>query len=108
MEEVARIDGMVKLMLEMFAVPYIPVESLSMQERLRTVAQVLRLAGLPTADERRTQRRAQRSPPRGGSPHLSGNKPLTSPAVRPHAARIVGLIEPARYVTRPFGQAPMA
>ncbi|MEZ6003172.1 MAG: AAA family ATPase [Planctomycetota bacterium] len=68
-EEVVRIDGMVKLMLEMFAVPYIPVESLSMQERLRTVAQVLRLAGLPTADERRTQREereeAQRPAARG-------------------------------------------
>ena len=28
-EEVLRIDGMVKLMLEMFAVPYVPVASLS-------------------------------------------------------------------------------
>jgi predicted ATPase len=36
-EEVVRIDGMVKLLLEVFGVPYIPVESLSMQE-LQTVA----------------------------------------------------------------------
>ena len=32
-EEVLRIDGMVKILLEMFAVPYVPVESLAMQER---------------------------------------------------------------------------
>ncbi len=43
-EEVVRIDGMVKLLLEMFDVPYIPVESLSMQERVRLVDRVLRLA----------------------------------------------------------------
>jgi nicotinamide riboside kinase len=45
-EEVVRIDGMVKLMLEMFGVPYVPVESLSMQERVRCVDRVLTLAGL--------------------------------------------------------------
>ncbi len=45
-EEVVRIDGMVKLLLEMFAVPYIPLESLSMQERVRGVERVLDLAGL--------------------------------------------------------------
>jgi len=45
-EEVVRIDGMVKLLLEVFDVPYIPVESLSMQERARLVERVLDLAGL--------------------------------------------------------------
>lgn len=45
-EEVVRIDGMVKLLLEMFGIPYIPVESLSMQERVRLVERVLSLAGL--------------------------------------------------------------
>lgn len=45
-EDVLRIDGMVKLMLEWFAIPYIPVESLSMQERSRLVERVLALAGL--------------------------------------------------------------
>ncbi|MBL9078651.1 MAG: ATP-binding protein [Planctomycetes bacterium] len=44
-EEVVRIDGMVKLLLEVFDVPYIPVESLSMQERVRLVERVLDLAG---------------------------------------------------------------
>ncbi|MFT4647438.1 MAG: nicotinamide riboside kinase [Planctomycetota bacterium] len=45
-DEVVRIDGMVKLMLEMYEIPYIPMESLSMQERLRMVTQILNLAGL--------------------------------------------------------------
>lgn len=48
-EEVVRIDGMVKLLLEMFDVPYIPVEPLSMQERVRLVERVLGLAGMPKA-----------------------------------------------------------
>jgi nicotinamide riboside kinase len=46
-EEVLRIDGMVKLLLEMFDVPYVPVESLSMQERIRLVARVLEIGGMP-------------------------------------------------------------
>ena len=48
-EEVVRIDGMVKLLLEMFQVPYIPVESLSMQERVRLVERVLELVPQPRA-----------------------------------------------------------
>ena len=45
-DEVVRIDGMVKFMLEWFGVPYLPMASLSMQERLRAVERVLSLAGL--------------------------------------------------------------
>lgn len=45
-EEVVRIDGMVKLMLEWFGIPYIPMESLSMQERVRHIERVLSLTGL--------------------------------------------------------------
>jgi nicotinamide riboside kinase len=45
-EEVLRIDGMVKFMLEFFEVPYIPIESLSMQERTRLVDRVLELGGV--------------------------------------------------------------
>jgi nicotinamide riboside kinase len=45
-EEVLRIDGMVKLLLEMFGISYIPVESLPMQERIRLMERVLELAGL--------------------------------------------------------------
>ncbi len=46
-EEVVRIDGMVKLLLELFRIPYIPVASLAMQERVRLMERVLDLAGLP-------------------------------------------------------------
>jgi len=49
-EEVVRIDGMVKLLLEMFGIPYIPVESLGMQERVRLLESVLGLAGLERTD----------------------------------------------------------
>ena len=45
-EEVVRIDGMVKLLLEMFAVPYVPVDCLPMQERTRLVERVLSLTGV--------------------------------------------------------------
>lgn len=48
-EEVLRIDGMVKLMLEMFAIPYIPVDCLPMQERVRLLERVFSLAGLEPA-----------------------------------------------------------
>ena len=51
-EDVVRIDGMVKLLLEMFGVPYVPIESLGMQERVRLVTRVLSLAGLEPTDAR--------------------------------------------------------
>jgi len=49
-EEVLRIDGMVKLLLEIFDVPYIPIGSLSMQERVRLVERVLDLTELQRVD----------------------------------------------------------
>lgn len=54
-EEVLRIDGMVKLLLEMHAVPYVPCESLSMQERVRLVESVLALAGVPTLESQKPE-----------------------------------------------------
>ena len=42
---------MVKCLLEMFDVPYIPVESLPMQERVRLVDRVLQLGGLRPAHQ---------------------------------------------------------
>ncbi|MDP6839797.1 MAG: ATP-binding protein [Planctomycetota bacterium] len=67
-EDVVRIDGMVKFMLEMFSIPYIPVESLSMQERTRLLERVLGLAGL------------EPSVPQGR--YLRGANPLVSRQVR--------------------------
>ena len=40
-ESVVRIDGMVKLMLEQYRVSYLPIESVSIQERVRAVEFVL-------------------------------------------------------------------
>jgi len=49
-ESVLRIDGMVKLMLEMHQIAYLPLESVSMQERVRAVEFVLGRAGLRMAE----------------------------------------------------------
>jgi hypothetical protein len=43
---VVRIDGMVKLMLEQHGIAYLPIESVSMQERVRAVEFVLARCGL--------------------------------------------------------------
>ncbi len=61
-EEVLRIDGMVKMLLEMFGVSYIPVESLPMQERIRLMENVLNLAGFKrTSDREELERKAPKS-----------------------------------------------
>jgi hypothetical protein len=46
-DSVLRIDGMVKLMLEQHRIAYLPIESVSMQERVRAVEFVLARSGLP-------------------------------------------------------------
>lgn len=48
-ESVLRIDGMIKLLLEQHRIPYLPVESVSMQERVRAIEFVLGRAGLAPA-----------------------------------------------------------
>lgn len=48
-ESVLRIDGMIKLLLEQHRVSYLPIESVSMQERVRAVEFVLSRAGLRPA-----------------------------------------------------------
>lgn len=75
-DDVVRIDGMVKLLLEMFAVPYIPLESLSMQERVRAIQRVLDLAGVevpPTASERAIGAGAGAGVASGGNGRGNGN-----------------------------------
>lgn len=42
-EDVVLIDGMVKLLLEMYAIPYVTIASLSMQERVRLVDELVRV-----------------------------------------------------------------
>jgi predicted ATPase len=52
-EDVVLIDGMVKLLLEMYAIPYIIVATLSMQERVRLVDEVIRIRYPEVAYRRR-------------------------------------------------------
>jgi len=79
-EEVVRIDGMVKLLLEMFGVPYIPVESLAMQERVRLFESVLGLAGLQPQElpVRYLQPRAPASPLKEASDPRREGRPENS------------------------------
>jgi hypothetical protein len=59
-DSVLRIDGMVKLMLEQHRISYLPIESVSMQERVRAVEFVLARCGIQTGV---VQRRSQTIPP---------------------------------------------
>src|SRR3954469_5512508 len=61
-DSVLRIDGMVKLMLEQHRISYLPLESVSMQERVRAVEFVLGRSGLAAA-EAKPRTRAQTVPP---------------------------------------------
>lgn len=63
-DSVVRIDGMVKLMLEQHRISYLPIESVSMQERVRAVEFVLARCGLEA------QSHAQLGAPRASSPSL--------------------------------------
>src|SRR3954471_2989253 len=60
-DSVLRIDGMVKLMLEQHAISYLPLDSVSMQERVRAVEFVLGRCGIATGVRERP--RAQTLPP---------------------------------------------
>ena len=72
-EEVLRIDGMVKLLLEIFQIPYIPVASLSMQERVRLIERVLALAGA-------SPRPAEIAPATNGHRESNGSRLAVDPA----------------------------
>lgn len=70
-ESVLRIDGMIKLLLEQHRIAYLPIESVSMQERVRAIefvlgrsglSQTLRKAGTPERPEVGTSTEPQRGP----------------------------------------------
>jgi nicotinamide riboside kinase len=64
-DSVLRIDGMVKLMLEQHRISYLPLESVSMQERVRAVEFVLARSGLAEKPKVKPQpAAAPTSPPR--------------------------------------------
>lgn len=57
-DAVLRIDGMIKLMLEQFEIPYLPLDTPSMQERVRTVEFVMKLAAPALTPRRKVKRNA--------------------------------------------------
>jgi nicotinamide riboside kinase len=65
-DEVLRIDGMVKILLEMYGISYIPVESLPMQERIRLMENVLCIAGVEPGEEPSDSEPAQTTNSDGG------------------------------------------
>jgi nicotinamide riboside kinase len=58
-DSVVRIDGMIKLLLEQHRVRYLPVESVSMQERVRAVEFVLGRAGLDVPAKKEAPKAAE-------------------------------------------------
>jgi hypothetical protein len=73
-DSVLRIDGMVKLMLEQHGIAYLPIESVSMQERVRAVEFVLARCGLEVARSRPLDPPVASRPPlapRSGMPSAS-------------------------------------
>lgn len=60
-DSVLRIDGMVKLMLEQHGISYLPLESVSMQERVRAVEFVLSRVGLSEQPVVKSEPRARRT-----------------------------------------------
>jgi hypothetical protein len=62
-DSVLRIDGMVKLMLEQHQISYLPIESVSMQERVRAVEFVLSRCGLSMPQTVMPRTRKQTVPP---------------------------------------------
>ena len=70
-DSVLRIDGMVKLMLEQHRISYLPIESVSMQERVRAVEFVLARCGVSDAPAIQQPRsRARTIPPLPTAPEV--------------------------------------
>ena len=82
-DSVLRIDGMVKLMLEQHRVSYLPIESVSMQERVRAVEFVLARCGvaMPELAKVPSRVRARTIPPSISAP-AAADGIGAAPAVR--------------------------
>lgn len=94
-DSVLRIDGMVKLMLEQHGIAYLPIESVSMQERVRAVEFVLARCGMSAVHSRpadppvAAQARPTESPARPIEPPA---RPIEPPvAARPPLAPRSGM-----------------
>ncbi len=73
-DSVVRIDGMVKLLLEMYNVSYLPIESVSMQERVRAVHFVLDREVASRSHNEATQ---SFTPPRSATTEISSQSKAT-------------------------------
>src|SRR5258708_16319741 len=78
-DSVLRIDGMVKLMLEQHRISYLPLESVSMQERVRAVEFVLSRCGLQPMPSDRPRPRAPTVPPAAST----NTPPASMPRIEP-------------------------
>ena len=85
-DSVLRIDGMVKLMLEQHQISYLPLESVSMQERVRAVEFVLSRCGLQPQPADRIRPRAQTIPPVAQPPRPPESASIELPRIEswPH------------------------
>ncbi len=84
-DSVLRIDGMVKLMLEQHGIAYLPIESVSMQERVRAVEFVLARCGLqvPARPAARSPARSAPRPAARVNPELPAPAPPPAEVLRP-------------------------
>jgi nicotinamide riboside kinase len=80
-DSVLRIDGMVKLMLEQYRISYLPLESVSMQERVRAVEFVLSRCGI-AAPARPVQRPRSRTIPPVPGAEIADIADIAPPSVR--------------------------
>lgn len=75
-ESVLRIDGMIKLMLEQYRISYLPIDSVSMQERVRAVEFVLARCGLRVAPADEDQGRGNGDKRQNGANGTNGRRKL--------------------------------
>jgi predicted ATPase len=71
-DSVLRIDGMIKLLLEQHRLSYLPVESVSMQERVRAVEFVLARCGVEAGQGKRPMAEASAAPTEPAEAHAAG------------------------------------
>jgi predicted ATPase len=71
-DSVLRIDGMIKLLLEQHRLSYLPVESVSMQERVRAVEFVLARCGVEAVRGQRPVAEASAGPTEPAEAHAAG------------------------------------
>jgi len=84
-DSVVRIDGMVKLMLEQHQISYLPLESVSMQERVRAVEFVLARCGIELPAHAQPRPRAQTIPPIIAAPPAPPAPPAPAVGSWPYA-----------------------